>query len=282
MDKAFLEQLGLTVETSDDVVEAELMIASPQAFNPITRQFVTRARFMVMGDRLIPIDPPELVGCAPINLAHTTGATNLEETVVKSLVDHCIHLSRRSSELSALGFTPKVDPVTLQLTAELQVGQMSITIGTDRLGNFRVQRAAREGVDLTVPGSQVFELAEFREKSALEAYLGALFGDEAGSAPKQPTAVVHAIPLKDLFAAFGAEGSLPPTSTFEVLAELKVGAERYRFAAARVTGRTFRGLLAGPRGKVWSDRFELEDFKGITALVARVTGVPIDQIEVVS
>ena len=106
--------------------------------------------------------------------------------------------------------------------------------------------------------------------------------DAAGSAPKQPTAVVHAIPLKDLFAAFGAEGSLPPTSTFEVLAELKVGAERYRFAAARVTGRTFRGLLAGPRGKVWSDRFELEDFKGITALVARVTGVPIDQIEVVS
>lgn len=282
MDKAFLEQLGLTVETSDDVVEAEIMIASPQAFNPITRQFVTRARFMVTGDRLIPIDPPELVGCPPINLAHTTGATNLEDTVVKSLVDHCIHLSRRSSELSALGFTPRVDPVTLQLTSELQIGQMSITIGTDRLGNFRVQRAARAGVDLTVPGSQVFELAEFREKSALEAYLGALFGDAAGSAPAKATAVVQAIPLKDLSAAFGIEGSLPPTSTFEIFAELKVGEERYRFAAARVLGRTFRGLLAGPRGKVWSDRFELEGFEGITALVARVTGVSVDQIEFVS
>ena len=280
MDRAFLEQLGMKVETSDDVVEAEIMIASPQAFNPLTRQFVTHARFMVMGDRLIPIDPPELVGCTPINLAHTTGATNLEDTVVKSLVDHCLHLSRRSSELSALGFTPKVDPITLQLTTELQVGEMSITIGTDRLGNFRVQRAARAGVDLTVPGSQLFELAEFREKSALEAYLGALFGDEAAGAPEKATAVAQAISLKDLFTAFGAEGSLPPTSTFEVLAELKVGNERYRFAAARVTGRTFRGLLAGPRGKVWSGRFELEAFEGITTLVARVTGIARHLIEV--
>ena len=93
---------------------------------------------------------------------------------------------------------------------------------------------------------------------------------------------MQAIALKDLHAAFGAEGSLPPTSTFEVFAELKVGDERYRFAAARVTGRTFRGVLAGPRGKVWSDRFELEDFKGITALVARVTGVPKEKIEVVA
>ena len=282
MDRAFLEQLGLKVEASADVVEAELVITNQQAFNPITRQFLTRARFMVSGDRLIPIDPPELVGCPSINLAHTTGATSLEETVVQSLVDHCLHLGRRSSELSALGFTPRVDPITLQLSSELKIGQMSITIGTDRLGNFRVQRVSRAGIDLTVPGSQVFELAEFREKSALEAYLGALFGDEAGSAPSKATPVVQAISLRDLFTAFGSEGSLPPTSTFEVFAELSVGKERYRFAAARVMGRTFRGLLAGPRGKVWSDRFELEDFKGITALVSRVTGVPASQIEVVA
>ncbi len=282
MDNEFLERLGLKVETSDDVVEAELMIANPQACNPITRQFITHVRFMVMGDRLIPIDPPELVGFPPINLAHTTGATNLEETVVKSLVDHCTHLSRRSSELSALGFTPRVDPVTLQLTTQLTIGEMAIVIGTDRLGNFRVQHASRSGVDLTVPGSQIFELAEFREKSALEAYLGALFGDAAGSAPAKATAVVQAIPLKDLSAAFGIEGSLPPTSTFEIFAELKVGEERYRFAAARVLGRTFRGLLAGPRGKVWSDRFELEAFEGITSLVARVTGVDRSRIEVVA
>ena len=81
---------------------------------------------------------------------------------------------------------------------------------------------------------------------------------------------------------FGAEGSLPPKSTFEVLAELKVVKDRYRFAAARVTGRTFRGLLAGPSGKVWADRFELDEFHGVAALVARVLDVPIEAIEVVA
>lgn len=281
MDRAFLEQLGLTVQQADGVVEAELQIANTQAVNPLTRQFITSARFQLMGDRLLPIDPPELVGCAPINLAHTTSATNLEDTVVKQLVDHCGHLTRRSSELSAMGFAPRVDPVTLQLTAELFIGEMSITIGTDRAGNFRVMRAARLGGDLTVPGNQTFELAEFREKSALEAYLGALFGDDEGKSPAKATAVDQAIPFKELFAAFGAEGSLPPRSTFEVLAELKVGNDRYRFAAARVTGRTFRGLLAGPSGKVWADRFELDEFHGVTELVARVLDVPIEAIEVV-
>ena len=282
MDVAFLEQLGLTVRQADGVVEAELSIASSQAVNPLTRQFITSARFQLVGDRLIPIDPPELVGCAPINLAHTTDATNLEDTVVKQLVEHCTALSRRSSELSSMGFTPHVDPLTLQLTAELFVGEMSITIGTDRVGNFRVLRAARLGGDLTVPGNQTFELAEFREKSALEAYLGALFGDSEGTSPNIATAVDQAIPFKELFAAFGAEASLPPRSTFEVLSELKVGPDRYRFAAARVTGRTFRGLLAGPSGKVWADHFELNDFHGVAELVARVLKVPIETIEVVA
>jgi hypothetical protein len=282
MDSAFLEQLGLTVRQENGVVEAELQIASAQAVNPLTRQFITTARFQLVGDRLIPIDPPELVGCAPINLAHTTDATNLEDTVVKQLVDHCTHLSRRSSELSSMGFTPRVDPTTLQLTADLSIGEMSITIGTDRLGNFRVMRAARQGGDLTVPGNQTFELAEFREKAALVTYLGALFGDDEGQSPKQATAVEQAIPFKELFAAFGPDASLPPRSTFEVLAELKVGKDRYRFAAARVTGRTFRGLLAGPSGKVWADRFELDEFHGVAALVAKVLDVPIEAVEVVA
>jgi hypothetical protein len=282
MDKAFLERLGLKVDQADGVVQAELALFNTQAVNPLTRQFIASVRFQVMGDRLIPIDPPELVGFPPINLAHTTDTTNLEEMVVKSLIDHCAHLSRRSSELSALGFAPRVDPVTLQLTADLAIGQMSFMVGTDRLGNFRVMRAAREGVELTVPGNQTFELGEFREKSALETYLGALYGDHEGSVPAAATPVEQSIPLEELFGAFGNGGSLPPKSTFEILAELKVGDQRYRFAAARVVGRTFRGLLAGPSGKVWADRFELDEFKGILALVAWVLDVPIETIEVVA
>ena len=65
--------------------------------------------------------------------------------------------------------------------------------------------------------------------------------------------------------------------------ELEVDGERYRFAAARVAGRTFRGLLAGPTGKVWADRFELEDFPGVVrAGGASCSRCAPEQIEVVA
>ena len=53
---------------------------------------------------------------------------------------------------------------------------------------------------------------------------------------------------------------------------------RYRFAAARLAGRTFRGLLAGPQGKLWAERFELEDFPGVALLVADALGVSVDEV----
>jgi hypothetical protein len=48
-----------------------------------------------------------------------------------------------------------------------------------------------------------------------------------------------------------------------------------------VQGRTFRGLLAGAKGKVWADRFELDTFPGIRALVADVMKVKLDDVQVI-
>jgi len=88
-----------------------------------------------------------------------------------------------------------------------------------------------------------------------------------------------AIPFKELFSAFG-DASLPPRSTLEILVDLKIAGKKLRFVAARVQGRTFRGLLAGPRGKVWADRFELDDFPGVKAFVAEILGIEPDDVEV--
>jgi hypothetical protein len=74
---------------------------------------------------------------------------------------------------------------------------------------------------------------------------------------------------------------VPGRSAVEVLIELRVGSESYRFAAARVSGRTFRGLLAGTAGKLWADRFELNEFPGIKALLAQLLGVAESKVEVV-
>src|SRR4051812_15575292 len=185
MDRRFLEDLGLTVREADGVVEAELELASGQAMNPITRRFLTRAQFTVLGDRLITIDPPELVGMPPINLAHVTRASALEDIICKSLNDAINHLTRRSSELTSLGFSPKVDPASLQLTVEIRTGGWEFIIGTDRLGNFRVQRAAHQGAEMTATSAHSFELSEFRERGSLESYLVAMF-DGASRSQRAP------------------------------------------------------------------------------------------------
>ncbi|MER2563274.1 MAG: hypothetical protein ABTQ32_21280 [Myxococcaceae bacterium] len=285
MDRAFLEGLGLKVADTDGVVEAELELASGLALNPLTRQVISTVSFTVMGDRLLYVGPPEFVGAQPINLAFLTGSSRLEDLVIQTLNDHLYQLERRSNELSALGISAKVDPATLQLGAELERGPFRFTLGSSRVGQFRVVRCLHDGQELTIAAPTVFELSEFRDRAALEDFLYAMFGDVAGStAPppreEQAPELDVSISLKALFEAFG-DAMVPPRSVMEFFCELKVGDDTVRFAAARLQGRTFRGLLAGPKGKIWAERFELDEFPGIRALVSELMGVPIEQIEVV-
>ncbi len=278
MDTSLLTDLGLAVEDRDGVIEAQVEI-DPVLWNPVSRKPIPNARFQVVGERLIAIDPPELVGITPISVAHLSASSKVDELVVKAFNDHCAHVVRRSAELSSLGFSPRVDPATLQLTTEVVNGEYSFVIATDRNGVFRVVRAARDGVDFTVPGNQSFELNEFKEKSALEAYLGALFGEQGSQPPIAFPPLEGAIAFEVLAQAFDG-ALLPPRSAFEVLAELEVEGQSYRFAAARVSGNTFRGLLAGPKGKVWAQRFELAEFPGVKKLVAQVLSVDEQNVQV--
>lgn len=286
MDRAFLEGLGLKVTETDGVVEAELELNSGLALNPLTRHVISTVDFTVMGDRLLYVGPPEFVGAQPINLAFLTDTSRLEDLVIQTLNDHLYQLERRTNELSALGIGAKVDPSSLQLSVELERGPFRFTLGASRIGQFRVSKCLNEGVELTIGAPAVFELSEFRDRTALEDFLYAMFGDVAGSPtppPREteaPPPVDVSISMKALFEAFG-DATVPPRSTMEFFAELRVGGETLRFAAARLQGRTFRGLLAGPTGKIWAERFELDEFPGVRALVSDLVGVPIEDIEVV-
>lgn len=294
MDRAFLEQLGLEVKEADGVVEAKLALGDGQAFNPLTKTAIEAVSFTVMGDRLLYVGPPEFVGAQPINLAFITGATRLEDLVVKTLNDHLFQLERRSSELTAMGLHPKVDPATLQLTAELEAEPLKFVIGATRTGQFRVTRVFVDGTELTSPGNDTsFELSEHRDRFALLEFLLAMFreiaehAEQSGPPSKRgrvstpaPPSPEASVPFKDLAKAFG-DAALPPRSTLEVLATVRVKGEELRFAAARVQGRTFRSLLAGSKGKVWAERFELDTFPGIRALVAQVLQVKEADVQVV-
>ncbi len=298
MDRAFLEQLGLDVSEADGVVEAELVLQGGQALNPLTRRVIDRVSFTIMGDRLLYVGPPEFVGAQPINLAYLSPSSRLEDLIVQTLNDHLFQLERRSNELTALGISSRVDPGTLQLTADLEKKPLKFTIGASRTGQFRIVRTLNDGIELTNAGQIVFELSEFFDRRALEDFLFALFSDvvaepevkpePAGSATitSSPSTIVassHAqsLPFKELFDAFG-DALLPPRSPLEVVADVRIGGQQLRFAAARVQGRTFRGMLAGPTGKIWADRFELDDFPGIKGFISELMAVPYDDVEVTS
>lgn len=277
MDTSRLEQLGLTLE--EGVADGSAMLdLTSVLINPVTRQAIEQVTFQVVGDRLLPSAPPEVVGLTPILLTAVSDAADIESLIADAFHEAVFHLQRRSSELQVLGLSPAVEPETLVLSATLKEGPVTFTLESDRLGNFQVARAEKDGEALPGAG-HTFELSEFREKVALAGYLGALFGEAPRAQPAAPGAGI--VRFSDLVAAFGPHAVVPPSSSVELLAMLEVEGRPYRFAAARVAGRTFRGLLAGGQGKVWAGRFDLKDFPGIVRLVAKLLDVPPEAVKLV-
>lgn len=287
MDIARLEQLGLSVSKEDDSVEVTLDLQSLPLANPVSRQFVNQVKFMVAGERLLPIAPPEVVGLPPLLLSQIERAADLENLVSTAFNEHIFQVQRRSAELQALGLSPQVDSATLELSTELSTdvaeGKLWLLLAADRRGNFRVLRAVRQGEELSVSGGHPFELSEFREKGALVDYLAALFSEPAAAGAPSPEAsrAPSLLRYSEVVKAFGAAAMVPPRSNLELLVELHVNGQAYRFAAARVAGKTFRGLLASAQGKLWAERFEVDAFPGIAALAASVLQVPVESVRIV-
>jgi hypothetical protein len=280
MTTARLEQLGLRVEQGTAGPQAVLNLAeSSRLENPVTHQPISRVTFQLARDQLTPIDPPALVGLPPIMLGAVASAEDVPKLLSSAFDEYLFHLERRSAQLSALGLNPSVDPESLELSAELDAGPLSFKVVSDRQGNFRVGRTRKAG-GLVVGGAQHrFELSEFRDRGALGNYLTALVEE---SAPRTPSGSASArlVGYSEISRAFGAGALVPPRSSLEVLVQLTVNGESYRFAAVRQVGRTFRGLLAGAKGKVWSERFELDDFPGVVRLVADLLKVSPEAVKV--
>ncbi|MDQ3262885.1 MAG: hypothetical protein M3Y59_04385 [Myxococcota bacterium] len=290
MDPQRLSELGLTVRESDLGLEVDLDLQTVPLVNPLTRNFIHKVTFTVLGDRLVAIDPPELVGSAPLSLVGIEKLSTLEDQINAAFNEHILHVQRRSSELQALGLDPRVDPQQLSLSAEVQTPDgFRFVIGSDKRGNFRVTEAHKGQTPLDVSVGHTFELSEFRERDALVGYLTALFHEEPPpDAPTQPSYQRRdkspppppRITYGEVMARFSASALVPPRSSLELLVELSVNGAVYRFAAARVAGRTFRGLLAGATGKIWAERFELEEFPGVIPLVADLLGVTQGDVRV--
>ncbi|HYI00693.1 hypothetical protein [Hyalangium sp.] len=280
MDTYRIEQLGLAVEKGSLGVRATLELGANSSLeNPLTHQRINQITFQVLDDQLLPCAPAAVVALPPILLSVVEVADDIALLITKAFQESLFHIERRSAQLLALGLQPLVDPETLELSAELDSGVTSFVLVMDRVGNFRVGRAQRLGEVLLGQAAHRFELSEFRDREALAGYLGVLI-DEA-RAMRQPASPNTVVRFSELAALLGPEAMVPLHCSLEMLVKLSVNGEPYRFAASRLVGRTFRGLLAGTKGMVWAERFELDSFPGIGPLVARLLNVPVELVKLV-
>lgn len=283
MDTSRIEQLGLRVEQSAQGPMAILELGESSAMvNPITRQPLTTLGFQIERDRLIPAAPPAVVGMTPVLLNAVTSGEEVALVINGAFDDYLFHIERRSAQLHAMGLHPDLDPESLVLSTELDAGTLTLTLVADRHGQFHVGKVRRDGKDISGLPSFRFELFEFRDRQALADYLSALIEERLAKPPSAAVGPGARVRYEEILQAFGPKSLVPPRSSLDVLVELSVHGELYRFAAGRVMGRTFRGLLAGSKGKIWSDRFELESFPGVVALVADLLKVPASAVQVVS
>lgn len=280
MDTARIEELGLRVEQSPDGVLATLELRGVALTNPATQQSIPTVTFRAEWDRLIPSAPPAVVGLTPVLLSSVASREDISSLVSSAFDEYLFHIERRSAQLHSMGLHPKLDPESLVLTTELESGPFSLTLEADRHGHFQVSRIQRDGRTLSGLPPFRFELFEFRDQNALASYLSALI-EERLARPPVASGQGGRVRYDEVAQAFGPEAVIPPRSSLEVLVHLRVNGAPYRFAAARVMGRTFRGLLASATGKVWADRFELDGFPGIVQLVADLLKVPPEAVQCV-
>jgi hypothetical protein len=284
MDTSRLEHLGLRVKHGPDgSVLATLELGEGSILeNPITRQPISHVTFQLAGDRLLPSAPPAVAGMNPILLGSVAFPADIALLISSAFDDYLFHIERRSAQLHAMGLHPHLDPETLELSFEMEAGLLSLMLMADRMGQFRVARVLREGREIIGLPPFRFELFEFRDRESLASYLSTLIEERLARPASVAVGTGAMVRYEEVVGAFGPQAVVPPRSTLEVLVELRVKGERYRFAAGRVMGRTFRGLLAGAKGKIWADRFELDGFPGIVPLVAQQLGVSPGEVLLVS
>ena len=264
MEAERLAQLGLTVQEGADGPEVVLLLQRA-VVNPLTRQPVPAVTLALAEALLIPVDPPELVGLPPLAVDTLNEAPELEARLLAGFDEHVAGLEATATRLEALGLQPRVDPASLEVHAETQVGGLRVVLGADKQGKLHVLEVHRAGALLRSEVGAPFALAQFPDATALHGHLLSLLGE--GVAPRP------GIGYGELAERFAPAARVPPTSTLVLLSDFVVRGERYRFVAARVKGRTFRGLLVGPDGKKWADHFQLEDFPGVADVASRALGV---------
>ncbi|MGZ3479016.1 MAG: hypothetical protein ACXU81_01610 [Myxococcaceae bacterium] len=269
MEPDRLAQLGLTVQEGAAGPEVVLPLQG-SVVNPLTRRPVPAVTLAVAEELLIPVDPPELVGLPPLLVDEVTELPALEAQLLAGFDAHVSRLQDMAAAREALGLAPCVDPGSLEVRADAEVDGLRVSLGGDKQGKLRILAVHRAGALLRTEVGTPFTLPEVPDAASLQARLSGLLGE--APAPRRD------VGYGELAERFGPAARVPAGSNLELVSDFTARGERYRFVAARVRGRTFRGLLAGPDGKKWAEHFQLEDFAGVADVASRALGIAPGEI----
>jgi len=284
VDGAQLAALGLGVTDTGAGLEAILQLGAP-LLNPLAQRSIPSGVFACQEEWLIPIEPPELAGLPPLSLAGVHSRSELEQQLAEGFHRHLVSLQRNGGELRSLGLAAQVDPETLEIAAWLEDPPFRFLLAGDKRGQLRLAEAVADGQPPLEDVGQPFPLSDFPSREALSAHLRSLVGQPATTgepAPAPAAALPAAIAYRELLERFGVEAWVPAGGAIDVVVTLRARGILYRFAATRVAERTFRALIAGPEGKVWSDQFPLDDFPGVSAVAAHALGVLPSEVELLA
>ncbi len=260
-----LAELGLTVHEGAAGPEVVLPLQG-SVVNPLTGRRLGAVTLAVAEELLIPVDPPELVGLPPLVVDGVTELAALEAQLIAGLRASTWGGFRPWPARSRRwALSPCIELGSLEVRAETELEGLRISLGGDKQGKLRILAVHRAGALLRTDVGAPFEVPEVPDAASFQAQLLALVGETP--APRRD------VGYGELPERFGPAARVPATSPLELVTDFTVRGERYRFVAARIRGRTFRGLLAGPDGKKWAEHFELEDFTGVADVASRVLGI---------
>ncbi len=267
-----LQGLGLSIDGSTAAFE----LGASRLLNPLSRRFIDSVTFLVLPEGLAIQEPSALRGTPPFGIEDLDSTQKLAERVARAFESRLLEAQRASVELQSLGLAARVDPESIQVELELDSGEDHFQLVSAGPGRMEVRGATRKGKALVVPPGASLEIGRFQDPAGLVGYVSALFAEEG-----KPTPVVQQrISFDELRDLFGGSAGVPLAGALELTVDVVVGGKPFRFAAARLKGRLFRGLLANSEGKIWAERFALDDFPGVRPLVASLLNVAIDDVQV--
>ncbi|MDQ3264561.1 MAG: hypothetical protein M3Y59_13000 [Myxococcota bacterium] len=281
-----LQALAIPVQldATSQELRGEWRFRSGKVVAPGTQVRIASCRFRVEGhDHLKFLDPP-LGALEPLSFYDAETPEAFEVRVARALTVRLGYLQSIAGQLAARKLPTKLDAARLVLRAEVETTDHLFELEGDpngiRITGLRPRMGQHPATQVNFP----LNLEEYPTRSDLEVYLSSVT-QRGQLTQKQPAAPAPPAQLElapapanvlsvQLLQRLGPDVILHANAgKLELIQELRVGGDLFRFQAVHLGGTTFQGRLVTGVSEKWADRFDLARFPGVEELVRVCLGL---------